>query len=58
MHKADLDPQSTRELYEQYVLPTYARFPLCLARGEGSRVWDETGREYLDFGAGIAVCSL
>lgn len=48
----------TMELYDQYVLPTYARFPLCLARGEGSRVWDEAGKEYLDFGAGIAVCSL
>ena len=40
------------------MLPTYARFPLCLARGRGSRVWDEAGREYLDFGAGIAVSSL
>ena len=48
----------TRQLFDQYVLPTYARFPLCLERGQGSRVWDEEGREYLDFGAGIAVCSL
>ncbi len=48
----------TPELFARYVLPTYARFPLCLARGEGTRVWDEAGKEYLDFGAGIAVCSL
>ena len=49
---------STDELFRQYVLPTYGRFPLCLARGQGCRVWDETGKEYLDFGAGIAVSSL
>jgi acetylornithine/N-succinyldiaminopimelate aminotransferase len=49
---------STEELFAQYVIPTYGRFPLCLARGQGSRVWDEQGKEYLDFGAGIAVCSL
>ncbi len=48
----------TRELFDRYVLPTYARFPLCLARGQGTRVWDEDGCEYLDFGAGIAVNSL
>jgi acetylornithine/N-succinyldiaminopimelate aminotransferase len=52
------DPLSTEQLFAQYVLPTYGRFPLAIARGEGSCVWDEAGREYLDFGAGIAVCSL
>jgi len=50
--------QSTVELFDQYVIPTYGRFPLVLERGEGCRVWDEEGREYLDFGAGIAVCSV
>ena len=49
---------STAELYRDYVMPTYGRFDLALARGEGSRVWDEAGKSYLDFGAGIAVCSL
>lgn len=48
----------TRELYDRFVVPTYARFDLRLARGKGSRVWDEEGKEYLDFGAGIAVCSV
>ncbi len=52
------DPRSTEALFHEYVLPTYGRFPLCLARGQGSRVWDEAGEEYLDFGAGIAVCSV
>lgn len=48
----------TRALFEQYVIPTYGRFPLELARGEGCWVWDENGKRYLDFGAGIAVTSL
>ena len=59
MHKTSAETERpTEALFCDYVLPTYARFPLCLARGEGSRVWDEQGREYLDFGAGIAVSSL
>lgn len=37
---------------------TYARFPVVLERGEGCRVWDVEGKEYLDFVAGIAVCAL
>jgi predicted acetylornithine/succinylornithine family transaminase len=41
-----------------HVLSTYARFPLTLVRGEGSRVWDDAGKAYLDFCTGIAVCSL
>jgi acetylornithine/N-succinyldiaminopimelate aminotransferase len=45
-------------LYSDYVMPTYGRFELDIARGSGCRVWDFEGREYLDFGAGIAVCSL
>jgi acetylornithine/N-succinyldiaminopimelate aminotransferase len=45
-------------LYSDYVMPTYGRFDLDIARGSGSRVWDFEGKEYLDFGAGIAVCSL
>jgi acetylornithine/N-succinyldiaminopimelate aminotransferase len=49
---------TTRELYERYVIPTYARFDLRLARGKGTYVWDEDGKRYLDFGAGIAVTSV
>ena len=51
-------PISTRELYDRYVIPTYGRFDLRLARGLGSEVWDEDGKRYLDFGAGIAVTSI
>jgi acetylornithine aminotransferase/acetylornithine/N-succinyldiaminopimelate aminotransferase len=49
---------STADLYRDYVMPTYGRFDLALTRGEGSQVWDEAGKSYLDFGAGIAVSSL
>jgi acetylornithine/N-succinyldiaminopimelate aminotransferase len=40
------------------LLPTYAPADLVLVRGEGARVWEADGREYLDFGGGIAVVSL
>ena len=40
------------------LLPTYARADLTIVRGDGARVWDSDGREYLDFGGGIAVVSL
>lgn len=40
------------------LLPTYARADLTIVRGEGASVWDEAGRRYLDFGAGIAVVGL
>jgi len=40
------------------VANTYSRFPVTLVRGKGCRVWDDKGKEYLDFAAGIAVCSL
>ena len=45
-------------LYSEFVMPTYGRFELDIARGAGCRVWDFDGKQYLDFGAGIAVCSL
>src|SRR5690554_3859808 len=46
------------EMTDAHVMRTYSRFPLALVRGEGCRVWDAEGREYLDFVAGIAVCAL
>jgi len=47
-----------RELFEQNVVPSYARFDLVLERGQGNYVWDVDGKRYLDLAAGIAVCSL
>jgi acetylornithine aminotransferase/acetylornithine/N-succinyldiaminopimelate aminotransferase len=37
---------------------TYNRFPAAMVKGSGCRLWDADGKEYLDFLAGIAVCSL
>jgi len=48
----------TADKLEKYVLPTYARFPVTLVDGDGARVSDDEGKEYLDFCGGIAVCSL
>ena len=45
------------QLDKQYIANTYARFPLQLVKGQGSRVWDEAGKEYIDLGTGIAVNS-
>ena len=39
-------------------LPTYARYPVTFVRGEGARLWDDEGNEYLDFLCGISVTSL
>lgn len=44
--------------FDQVVMTTYGRFPITLVRGEGCRVWDDQGRSYLDFVAGIATCTL
>jgi acetylornithine/N-succinyldiaminopimelate aminotransferase len=40
------------------LLETYARYPLTFVRGEGARLWDDAGREYLDFLSGIGVSSV
>ena len=46
-----------KQLDQQYVVNTYARFPLVLTSGKGAKVQDETGKEYIDLGTGIAVNS-
>ena len=47
-----------QELEHKYLMHTVERTPVTLVRGEGARVWDEDGREYLDFVGGWAVNSL
>jgi len=49
---------STAEIYDAYVVKNYARPALTLVRGDGCSVWDDQGREYLDFTSGIAVSAL
>lgn len=49
---------TTFELYDQYVMHNHSRFPVSFSRGEGCFTYDEEGKEYLDFLAGIAVNGL
>lgn len=48
----------TADLHARHLLGNYAAPALTLVRGEGSRVWDDAGRAYLDFSTGIAVNAL
>ena len=52
----NLDDIKARE--QQYVLQTYRRQPVAFVRGEGARIFDDTGRSYLDLVSGIGVTSL
>ncbi len=45
---AELSSADTVELFKQYVIPNYTRYPVNLVRGEGSFVWDSEGQRYLD----------
>ncbi len=52
---------ATEKLVEtgrEYFVPCYKQRPVILDRAKGSRIWDLDGKDYIDFGAGIAVCSL
>ncbi|WP_437890086.1 succinylornithine/acetylornithine transaminase [Phytobacter sp. V91] len=48
----------TRENFNEWMIPVYAPAPFIPVRGEGSRLWDQQGREYIDFVGGIAVNAL
>jgi predicted acetylornithine/succinylornithine family transaminase len=53
-----MDTKTLMEWSAKYHTPNYGRTPLVLDRGEGTRVWDSDGKEYLDFTTGIAVTGL
>lgn len=48
MSSVSMDSQSTIELFDDYVIPNYRRYPVSLVKGEGSRVWDAEGNVFLD----------
>ncbi|HEY0207883.1 bifunctional acetylornithine/succinyldiaminopimelate transaminase [Acerihabitans sp.] len=48
----------TRETFDEVILPVYAPAQFIPVRGKGSRVWDQDGKEYIDFSGGIAVTAL
>jgi acetylornithine/N-succinyldiaminopimelate aminotransferase len=54
---ADSTPFSSEE-FDNNVMTTYGRYNLALTKGAGCNVWDDQGKEYLDFVAGIATCTL
>lgn len=58
MSRPEITRTNTADLYDAHVLKNYGRPALTLVRGSGSRVWDDEGREYLDFTSGIAVSAL
>jgi predicted acetylornithine/succinylornithine family transaminase len=47
-----------QEIADQYMMTTYKRLPVTLVRGEGCRLWDDEGKEYLDFFGGHVVVNL
>lgn len=50
---------SNQQLTElEPLMPTYNRFPIAIAKGKESFVWDSNGKRYLDYTSGIAVCNL
>jgi acetylornithine/N-succinyldiaminopimelate aminotransferase len=53
-----MNSQQWIEKADKYIMKTYGRYPIVPVRGEGCRVWDADGREYLDFLAGVAVNNL
>ena len=46
---------NTFERDSEYIVHTYGRAPVCFMRGKGSLLWDDTGKQYIDLGSGIAV---
>src|SRR6266545_1866216 len=48
----------TRADFDRYMVPCFAPAPFVPVRGEGSRVWDQQGRMYIDFASGVAVTAL
>ncbi|WP_074013738.1 aspartate aminotransferase family protein [Candidatus Sodalis sp. SoCistrobi] len=52
------DAAVTRETFDQVILPVYAPAQFIPVKGAGSRVWDQQGKEYVDFSGGIAVTAL
>jgi len=48
----------SQDTFNQYVMNTYGRFPVAIEKGEGCKLWDTEDKEYLDFVAGIATCTL
>jgi acetylornithine/N-succinyldiaminopimelate aminotransferase len=58
VNEAPLALSALRDLEREYVIASYARQPVAFDRGEGVRLWDDDGVEYLDFLSGISVVNV
>ncbi len=56
--RVSMTSQQWIEKSEKYIMKTYGRYPIVPVRGEGCRLWDADGKEYLDFLGGVAVNNL
>ncbi len=52
----EYDLQAARRQEELYLIGNYGRLPVLFVRGHGTRLWDDTGREYVDFVSGLGAC--
>ncbi len=52
------ESQINRQDFDEYIIPMFAPAPFIPVKGEGSTVWDQTGKSYIDFAGGIAVNAL
>ena len=52
----EYDLQAAQEQEEAFLMANYARLPVLFVRGQGTRLWDDTGKEYVDFVSGLGAC--
>lgn len=50
--------EASQAKFDGAVMKTYGRYPVTMVKGEGTMLWDSTGKKYLDFVAGISTCCL
>jgi len=53
-----VDLNELKEIDDSYHMNTYARLPVAFVKGKGTRLWDDTGKEYLDLLSGIGVANV
>jgi len=57
MNDEYIDKDKVMKAYNEYILPTYERYPVVFIRGEGKFLYDSEGKKYLDFFSGLSVCN-
>ena len=53
-----MEQKVERQLFDEVMVPCYSPMQIIPVKGQGSRVWDQNDREYIDFAGGIAVSCL